>query len=116
MQPLFTFHQPTSSLTRKLVHTFFASRQLVVEEVLESISIWDSVEKVNELIGMHVNPINGSTSGVIVSSYFVNGHNTDENTRWIVAYYNGNEVQGNICQMKTYSATEIGNITLVTNN
>ena len=29
MQPLFTFHQPTSSLTRKLVHTFFASRQLV---------------------------------------------------------------------------------------
>ena len=87
-----------------------------MEEVLESISIWDSVEKINELIGMHVSPINGSTSGVIVSSYFVDGHNTDENARWSVAYYNGDEVQDNICQMKTYLATEIGNITLVSNN
>ena len=87
-----------------------------VEEVLDSISMWDSMEKLNELIGMSVKPINDSTSGVIVSSFFVDGHNTDVNARWIVAYYNGEEVQGNICQMKTYSATEIGDITLVINN
>ena len=86
-----------------------------VEEVLDSIPIWDSLEKLNELIGMSVKPINGSTSGVIVSSYFVNGHNTDVNARWTVAYYNGDEVESNICEMKTYCATEIGDITLVHN-
>ena len=81
----------------------------------DSISIWDSIENINELIGMSVKPINDSSSGVITSSYFVDGNSTDANARWIVAYYNGDEVQGNICQMKTYSATEIGDITLVNN-
>lgn len=86
------------------------------EEVLDSISMWYSVEKLNKLMGMSVKPINGSTSGVIVSSYFVDGHNTDVNGRWIVAYYNGDEVKGNICQMQTYSATEIGDINLIDNH
>ena len=54
-----------------LESTMFSNNN--VQEVLESISIWDSVEKINELIGMHVNPINGSTSGVIVSSISLMG-------------------------------------------
>ena len=80
---------------------------------LDIINVWDSVDKINELVGMSVESKEGSTSGVITSCYFINGIHKDSHARWSVTYYDGEEIEGNISEIKTYTATEIADITLM---
>ena len=80
---------------------------------LDNINVWDSVEKINELVGMHVKPIHGTSSGVITSCYFVDDNPKDSHARWSVTYYDGHEIEDDIAEKKIYNAAEIGDITLI---
>ena len=84
-----------------------------INNVMNSITIWDSVEKLNELVGMDVEPFDGATCGVITSCYFLDGGDVDKNARWIVTYYDGNQIVANVFDTITYDAIEIGNIVLM---
>ena len=81
--------------------------------VINSIHIWNSAEKLNELVGMYVEPIDGSTCGVITSSFFVEGGDNDNNARWIATYYDGELVDTNVIATITYNADDIGDIILM---
>ena len=74
---------------------------------INSINIYDSIDKLKELVGMEVEPIDGSTSGIITSCYFVEGGNNDNNARWVASYYTGEEVTENIVQNITYTYDEM---------
>ena len=80
---------------------------------LDIINVWDNLDKINELVGMSVESKEGSTSGVITSCYFINDIHKDSHARWSVTYYDGEEIEGNISEIKTYTATEIADITLM---
>ena len=81
--------------------------------VIESITIWDTIEKLNELVGMDVKTIDGSTSGVITSCFFLDGNNVDKNARWIATYYDGEQLDDNVIDNITYDADDIVNIILM---
>ena len=53
------------------------------------------------------NQIDGSTSGIITSCYFVEGGNNDNSTRWVATYYRGEEVTKNIIDIITYTHDEM---------
>ena len=81
--------------------------------VINSIMIWDSIDKLNELLGMDVQPIDGSTCGVITSCFFEEEEHKDNNARWIATYYDGEKNNENVVTTITYGNDEIGNIILM---
>ena len=85
----------------------------VNNNVIDSITIWDSFEKLNELVGMDVEPIDGSTFGIITSCFFEEGGHNDNNARWIATYYDGEKNNQNVVTTITYGNDEIGNIILM---
>ena len=80
---------------------------------LDSITLWDNFEKINELVGTEVEAVEGLDIGIVTSSYFQDEICNDEHARWVVTYYIGEATETNIYQTITYSADEIADILLM---
>ena len=69
--------------------------------------IWNNTEKISELIGEEVVPIDKTTCGVITSSFFIDNIEHENNTRWEVTYYNGDISENNIICSEVYNFKEL---------
>ena len=85
----------------------------ISDNFLNQLQVWDSIEKLNEIVGSHVVPINNSTSGKITHCYFANNEKCEDNARWSVSYYLGEEIEENIVSKIVYNCQDICDIMLM---
>ena len=83
------------------------------ENHLDSITLWDNFEKINELVGTEVKAVEGSTIGIVTASYFEDEILDDEHARWVATYFIGEATDSNIYQTITYGADEIADVLLM---
>ena len=74
---------------------------------LNDLEIWNNTEKINELIGVEVVPIDNTTCGFITSSFFIDNIKNDINARWEVTYYNGEVSENNIVCSEIYDVEKL---------
>ena len=83
------------------------------EENIKNMNLWDTNEKIENILGKRVIPKENHTIGIITSCYFHNNVPTDENARWTVTYYDGMDVECDIIEEIIFNCKDITDIILI---
>ena len=83
------------------------------EENIKNMNLWDTNEKIENILGKRVIPKENHTIGIITSCYFHNNVPTDENARWTVTYYDGMDLECDIIEEIIFNCKDITDIILI---